>query len=190
VQSSIPSAEPSTVPSDAPSAVPSSIPSDIPSESASASPSDAPCVSVLKTSFICGEPIEVLFDFDKGPGRQPLPDDWVGIYPCDTKVYDEFETNIWQWTCGALPDECPGPVGKGALTFDQLPSYNEFNDKQKWPVQPYFKPDGSINRCYKAVLLRNTGLEGLVYDLSSYPICESSQFDIYESPFCEIAPSP
>lgn len=132
----------------------------------------------------------MFFDFDKGPGRPPLRDDWVGIYPCDTKVYDEFETKVWQWTCGALPGECPGPKGKGALTFDQLPAYNDYYNKQKWPVQPFFKPDGSVNRCYKAVLLRNTGLEGLVYDLSSFPICESEHFDIYESPFCPIETSP
>jgi hypothetical protein len=173
----LPSAEPSSVPSGLPSVEPSSVPSSIPSED----PSEAACIAANKVKYQCGEAIDLALNFNF-----PLIDDWVGIYPCDFIVFDEFQAMIWQWTCGDTPAKCTSAVGSETITFDELPYYNNYYYKFKWPVAPFVKADGSINRCFKAVLLRDTGLDGLVNSQLSQPLCESQPFEIEETAGCLI----
>jgi hypothetical protein len=139
-----------------------------------------------KLNYTCGEAIDVSFDFTN-TGEDPLPDDWVGIYPCTDAEFDEFLAEVWQWTCDVKkPSECTSAVNSGNLIFNKLPSYNDYFFKQKWPVAPYMSNDGVINRCFKAVLFRSTGLNGLIYSLQSIPVCQSSSFDIIETTSCPV----
>ena len=121
------------------------------------------CVVVDNTEDVCvGDAINVSFDGAEAPGGA-LPDDWIGIYPCDVPFY--LHAVVWQWNCGS-PDctTTEPPRVAGNLTFDSLPAYNIFGP-HTWPV-----PEG----CYRAVYLRNDGPSVPPY----IKVCESQAFNI------------
>jgi hypothetical protein len=104
-----------------------------------------------KTEYESGEPIVISFQY--GDNIESLSDDWVGIYACDVEPF--FHAEVWQWACGA--SNCANAVNFSTIVFDSLPPYNEFNAYHKWPIAPYLKADGIVNRCFKPVLLRFDG---------------------------------
>merc|ERR1712137_1157420 len=110
--------------------------------------------------YCVGEEIPVTFNAAEVGA---LPDDWIGIYPCDVPFY--LHAEVWQWNCGAA--NCTSvmpPTVAGNMTFDGLPAYNIYGP-HTWPV-----PEG----CYKAVYLRNDGPSVPPY----IQVCESEAFNI------------
>jgi len=98
-------------------------------------------------------------------------DDWIGIYPCYTEIF--FHAKVWKWSCGS--SRCQDAVQTGSLVFDSLPYYNIFGP-HAWPVAPTLDEKGNINRCFKAVYLRNDGPSVPPYEA----LCESEEFTIQE----------
>jgi hypothetical protein len=74
-------------------------------------------------------------------------------------------------------------VKSGTIVFDSLPPYNIYGP-HSWPVAPFTTSDGTVSRCFKAVLLRNDGASVPPY----FDLCETQPFTITEnaSPGCEI----
>eukprot|EP00545_Synedropsis_sp_CCMP1620_P006754 CAMPEP_0119016916 /NCGR_PEP_ID=MMETSP1176-20130426/14764_1 /TAXON_ID=265551 /ORGANISM="Synedropsis recta cf, Strain CCMP1620" /LENGTH=749 /DNA_ID=CAMNT_0006970477 /DNA_START=63 /DNA_END=2312 /DNA_ORIENTATION=+ len=169
-----PSIERSEIPSPSPSERPTKVASESPSDEPSDAPTPTPCLRLDKASYECGEPIVVDFNFDNA-----FSDDWIGIYPCETNVY--LHSEVWQWACGA--PGCADAVFKGDLVFNGLPSYNA-NGPHTWPIAPYMTMDGPLNRCFKAVYLREDGPSVPPYNA----MCESIEFTIQENndPGCSV----
>ena len=161
----------------------------------SAAPTLPPCIVPDKATYLCNETITVGFNFEGSEGQQPLFDDWVGIYPCDTVEFKHAE--VWQYTCGP-PDQTPfddnndmcmdGPQSEGVIVFDSLPIYDEFGPHE-WPVAPFYvdASQTDINTCFQAVLLRFEGPSVPPYT----SICESVRFEISQNdadPDCAVRP--
>merc|ERR1711920_1205739 len=145
------------------------------SPSMSVSPSE-PCIVADASVYQCGNPITVDFNFEDA-----LITDWIGIYPCEDEIF--LHSVVWQWSCGS--PFCDGAVQNGSIVFDSLPPYNVFGP-HSWPVKPYNNTDGTVNRCFKAVLLRADGPSVPPY----VSLCESNEFIIEEndSEGCQISP--
>ena len=146
-------------------------------------PTLPPCMEADKATYQCGEDISITFNFGgSDPLEEPRFNDWVGIYPCEVDVYKHAE--VWQWTCGLPPatpanDMCVnGPQSEGVILFDSLPSYNDFGP-HVWPVAPFYTDDDRtmINRCFKAVLVREDGPSVPPY----ITVCECATFNITEN---------
>jgi len=101
-------------------------------------------------------------------------DDWIGIYACDTDFY--HHATIWQWACGSA--RCQAERN-GTIVFDSLPDYNQYGP-HAWPVIPTIDEfTGDINRCFKAVYLRNDGVNNIVPPYEN--LCQSNEFNILEN---------
>lgn len=128
------------------------------------------CIFLVdKTVFDCGEPITVRFNYAYrgaiGPLQYPTFKDRIAIYPCYVNTYTRH-AEVWQWGCGpppAIPETCVLPRSRGFITFNGVPRYN--GARSDWPLAPFTKPNGQVNRCFKVVILRT---ENSPY----YPYCE------------------
>jgi len=172
--SSTGSLPPLAIRSPAPTWMPTALPTSNPTSPPTSKPTSPPtfnptpnCIEVDAASYQCGDPIEVTFDF-----AEALQNDWIGLYPCEITVYKH--SIVWQWSCGGA--NCQDTVKSGSVTFDQLPSYNSYGP-HTWPLTPFKKRDGSINRCFKAVYLRAEGPSVPPY----ISICASQEFTIQEN---------
>jgi hypothetical protein len=141
-------------------------------------PTSKLCIIPDRFEYNCGEPITFNFDYSRhSPSEAAKRTDRIGIYPCYIKSFKKAE--VWQWSCGGTPKTCKAR-STGSVKFDKLPSYNRGG--QFWPLAPnYNKERKFVNRCYKAVILRD-GKEPYT------PYCESDQFFVYETsaPNCSI----
>jgi hypothetical protein len=135
-------------------------------------------------TFECGEPISIRFDYNKSdPRRKPRIGDRIGIYPCYINTTSFKRAEVWQWACGAppkTPKTCTGPRWKGTVVFNKVPSYN--HGGQRWPLTAnYNKMLKLVNRCFRAVLVRN---DGAPYS----HVCHSDSFTVNDNskPGCAI----
>jgi hypothetical protein len=144
-------------------------PSPSPTTTPTKSPADLPCIYADAETYSCGDAITIDFNFDDA-----YIDDWIGIYPCEVTQFRHSE--VWQWTCGEHPDVCPQVVKSGTVVFDSLPSYNVYGP-HSWPVAPFTMRNGTVSRCFKAVLLRKDGTSVPPY----IDLCETSHFEIMEN---------
>ena len=135
-----------------------------------------PCIVPDKKVYECGETITASFNYSAfSPYQAPRIDDRIGIYPAYINKTSFYKAEVWQWGCGAppmRPKTCRKPRGKGRLTFDKVPPYN--NGGQVWPLAPNIqhfvyngKPADEVNRYFKIVILRNDGEPYTPYCMSN-----------------------
>jgi len=123
-------------------------------------PGGTNCVVPDKVQYCQNDPITVAFDYS-----DPLPDDWIGIYPCNVPFF--LHAVVWQWNCGFGGCARTTPASEtGTTVFDGLPAYNIYGP-HTWPV-----PLG----CHRAVYLRNDGPSVPPY----IEVCESNSFEIVD----------
>jgi len=186
--SSLPSSEPSSIPSGSslPSSEPSLSPSgsSIPSSEPSSSPSNV-CVRGDVRYFEGRTVIDIEFNY---PNLDPLPSDWVGIYPCEDANFSppfRREPPLWAYTCydrNCRIDPDDSATGVGNFTFDDItkPIYTT--------AQIYTTIEQMITEspgCYIIMLNRINGDNAPPY----YEICQGNEIDLLPPPTSSPLPS-
>jgi hypothetical protein len=135
-------------------------------------------------TYNCGEPITLRFNYNNNdPPLTPRMGDRLGIYPCYINTTAFKRAEVWQWACGApplTPKTCSKTRSKGTVVFNKVPKYN--HGGQVWPLTAnHNKKLRLVNRCFRAVLVRNDG------EPYSH-ICHSDSFTVNENskPGCAI----
>jgi hypothetical protein len=123
-------------------------------------------------AFSVGDTIGVSYNIDWVPD-EPLTDNgWLCIYPCSVTEY--FESA--HWACNTAPGNCVPADSTGEAAFTSGAPACDENGTQLWPVAPTYLADGSVNTCYKAVVIKGPDMVR----------CESDQFTINEGAQCTI----
>lgn len=149
-------------------------------------PCDDPCVRPQKSVYDCAEPISIDFDVTDetdvlGQATGPLPNDWIGIYPCNNVFSDTtfFHSIVFKYVCdeftGNDSARCqldPTTYPSGTVTIDMLPSYGNLGP-HIWPVTAFVE-NNQVNDQFKAVLMRADGPSTPPF----VPVCESECFTI------------
>ena len=109
-------------------------------------PTKASCVEVNKNNYNEGEDIVVSYNINFNE-VDPLIDGLICIFPCNEACEDVT------LSCGnPAPDNCAKTDNTGELVFK-----NDGSSHYPRPVTPFIQADGSINRCFKAIVFRNEG---------------------------------
>ena len=109
-------------------------------------PTKASCVEVNKNNYNEGEDIVVSYNINFNE-VDPLIDGLICIFPCNEACEDVT------LSCGnPAPDNCAKTGNTGELVFN-----NDGSSQYPRPVTPFIQADGSINRCFKAIVFRNEG---------------------------------
>jgi len=125
-----------------------------------------------RVNMVDGEPtVQIEFNY---PDLEPLPSDWVGLYPCDVEMPPAVEPTIWAYTCYDRicrqdpPDSATG-VGNFVFEDDTVPSYGSMgifkNLEQIIDTEP---------GCYIAILNRIDGDSAPPY----YGICVGNEIEL------------
>jgi len=125
-----------------------------------------------RVNMVDGEPtVQIEFNY---PDSEPLPSDWVGLYPCDVEMPPAVEPTIWAYTCYDRicrqdpPDSATG-VGSFVFEDDTVPSYGSMgifkNLEQIIDTEP---------GCYIAILNRIDGDSAPPY----YGICVGNEIEL------------
>ena len=124
-------------------------------------PSD-PCVEVDKW-YKYKEDITVSYNINSN-----VVDGLVCIYPCNVPC------NV-TLSCGhPAPDNCDKTDSTGEIVFK-----NDGSSQYTWMVTPFIQADGSINRCFKAIIFSNDG------DTPA-AMCCSEDFDVGADSTCHV----
>jgi len=115
--------------------------------------------------------VEIEFDYAE---LDPLPSDWVGLYPCDTEKLPRVEPTLWAYTCYSRvcrldPDD--SATGIGSFIFDDatLNSYSTTGTYRTLQEIVTEQPG-----CYYVLLNRIDGDSAPPY----YNICEGNEIDL------------
>jgi len=115
--------------------------------------------------------VEIEYDY---PDLDPLPSDWVGLYPCNTKELPAVEPTLWAYTCYSRVcrgDPIDSATGIGSFIFDDA------------TLAPYSSAATSLTLeeivttepgCYRVLLNRIDGDSAPPY----YNICEGNEIEL------------
>jgi len=115
--------------------------------------------------------VEIEFDYAE---LDPLPSDWVGLYPCDAEKLPRVEPTLWAYTCYSRvcrrdPDD--SATGIGSFIFDDatLAPYSLMGTASTLEQIVTEQPG-----CYKVILNRIDGDSAPPY----YKICDGNEIDL------------
>eukprot|EP00547_Thalassionema_nitzschioides_P009602 CAMPEP_0194227058 /NCGR_PEP_ID=MMETSP0156-20130528/42663_1 /TAXON_ID=33649 /ORGANISM="Thalassionema nitzschioides, Strain L26-B" /LENGTH=923 /DNA_ID=CAMNT_0038959531 /DNA_START=133 /DNA_END=2904 /DNA_ORIENTATION=- len=156
-----PTLEPTTLP---PTASPSTPPSDV-------------CIEATVRLFEGRTVIDIDFNY---PHLDPLPSDWIGLYPCsDADLVPPFskEASVWAYTCHdrvCRDDDPDTATGMGSFTFDDAtqPGY-----ARAAIYDTITELIADAPGCYVVLLNRIDGLSAPPY----YGICEGNEIELMTS---------
>jgi len=115
--------------------------------------------------------VEIDYDY---PELDPLPSDWVGLYPCDTEMPPRVEPTLWAYTCYSRVcrrDPVDSAIGIGSFIFDDatLASYSTTGTSLTLQEIVTTQPG-----CYYVLLNRIDGDSAPPY----YNICEGNEIEL------------
>mmetsp|Transcript_25595 Transcript_25595/g.29229 ORF Transcript_25595/g.29229 Transcript_25595/m.29229 type:complete len:656 (+) Transcript_25595:2-1969(+) len=170
-----PRSPPTPGPTRPPTPEPTRLPTPDPTSPPTPEPTDPTCiVGNVRIDDGGNTVVDVEFNY---PELEPVPSDWVGLYPCNDVNLDppyKNEPTLWVYTCYSRVCRFDDPgtaTGVGSLTFDDntLPEYsmtaNYKNIEQIRSEQP---------GCYRILLNRIDGASPPPY----YGICEGNEIEL------------
>jgi len=179
--------EPTPEPTPTPEPIPETTPEPTP-ETTPPTPEPTPeplCVNA-SVKYMEGSSVpmvEIEFDYDE---KDPLPSDWVGLYPCDTEKLPRVEPTLWAYTCYSRVcrrDPVENAIGNGSFIFDDatLASYSTTGTSLTLQEIVTTQPG-----CYYVLLNRIDGDSAPPY----YNICVGNEIELVPGDGPPINPTP